>query len=150
MPIKNPSNAFMSWLLRSPLHSLVSGGMLLLSYTGRKSGRTITVPISYQAQPDGSLLSTSLRTRTWWRSLRGGAPVLLHLRGRPYRAAALALEDHQAVSEALASYFSLNPGAARFFNVTLAANGQPSAADLARLARERVVIRFTLEKGNAV
>jgi hypothetical protein len=32
-------------LLRSPLHGLLSGMLMLLSYTGRKSGRTYTIPI---------------------------------------------------------------------------------------------------------
>ena len=34
-------------LLRSPLHGLVSGRIVLLAFTGRRSGRRFTVPVSY-------------------------------------------------------------------------------------------------------
>lgn len=146
----NFGNAVMALLIQSPLHFFVSGGMMLLTYTGNKSGRTIRVPISYQTLPDGSLQTTSLRSRTWWRNLRGGNPVILRLCGRDQRAVGLAVEDTRKVAAAFKAYFAQNPRMTRFYNVTLGADGQPEAGELARLANERVVIRFTLERGHAV
>jgi hypothetical protein len=35
-------------LLESPFHSLLSGRLMLLRYTGRKTSRLITLPIGYQ------------------------------------------------------------------------------------------------------
>ena len=43
----NPSVRF---LLRSPLHGLMSGNTLLLEFTGRKSGRALSTPISYRLE----------------------------------------------------------------------------------------------------
>jgi len=40
-------NPLMRALLRSPLHGLLSGMLMLLSYTGRKSGKVYTIPIGY-------------------------------------------------------------------------------------------------------
>jgi hypothetical protein len=40
-------NAGVGLLLRSPLHGLVSGRIMLLTVTGRRSGRLFTVPVSY-------------------------------------------------------------------------------------------------------
>ena len=39
------------------------------------------------------LLTTSLRSRTWWRNLRSGAAVKLHLEGKERPAQAEAIED---------------------------------------------------------
>src|SRR5215212_4045089 len=69
-------------LLRSPLHGVLSDGVLLLSFTGRKSGRRYTTPSNYlldEAAGDTVLLTTD---SPWWRNLRGGAPIALRLRGR--------------------------------------------------------------------
>ena len=40
-------NRFMSGLLRSPLHGIVSRSVMLITFAGRKSGTTYTTPISY-------------------------------------------------------------------------------------------------------
>jgi hypothetical protein len=42
------------------------------------------------------------------------------------------LEDHGAVADGLMQYFKQNPAYARYFNVRLAAAGQPSSEDLDR------------------
>jgi len=41
-------------LLRSPLHRLASGSLLLITYRGRRSGRQFTIPVMY-AERDGVL-----------------------------------------------------------------------------------------------
>jgi hypothetical protein len=73
-------NGPMAWLLRSPLHRLVSKNMMLLTYLGRKSGKRYDVPVSYVQDGDGFSV-TSMRERTWWRNLRGGAGVRVQLAG---------------------------------------------------------------------
>jgi hypothetical protein len=52
-------NPMMRWLLRSPLHGLVSKVYLLLSVTGRKSGKVYVVPVQYAQQGDTLLILTS-------------------------------------------------------------------------------------------
>ena len=39
-------NTLMSLLLRSPFHGLVSTHLMLIRFTGRKSGKLITTPVS--------------------------------------------------------------------------------------------------------
>jgi hypothetical protein len=39
-------NKFPAMLLRSPLHGLMSKRFLLLTFTGRKSGRKHTIPVA--------------------------------------------------------------------------------------------------------
>lgn len=75
-------NPVLRVLLRSPAHGLVSGHLMLLTVTGRKSGRTFTFPVGYHQ--DGDRLRVNLdwpERKRWWRNLRGGAPVTVVLRG---------------------------------------------------------------------
>ena len=134
-------NALLILMLRSPLHSVLSSNTLALTYTGRKSGRTYTTPVNYVRDGD-RLWATSYRTRTWWRNLRGGVPVLLRLQGREVQASGQALEDEAAVIAALSAYLSKAPNWARYFKVRLDAGGQLDRDDLARAAQERVMIQF--------
>jgi hypothetical protein len=69
-------NPLLTWLLRSPLHGLVSNNTLLTTVIGCKSGSNITLPVNYVDMGE-ELLTVSFRRRTWWRNLRGGA------QGRP-------------------------------------------------------------------
>ena len=64
-------------LLRSPAHGVLSDKLLLLTFTGRKTGRRFSIPMNYTEQGDKILLvPQSPERKTWWRNLRGeGAPV---------------------------------------------------------------------------
>ena len=74
-------NLFMPALLRSPLHFLVSGSLMLITFTGRKSGKQYTTPVQYK-KIDDSVIVFTRRDRVWWKNLRGGAPVMLRIGGR--------------------------------------------------------------------
>lgn len=91
-------NPLIKALLRSPFHWLVSDALLLLTYTGRKSGRTYTTPVGYEER-DGTLYVTSQTDRVWWKNLRGGAEVEVRLRGERRGGEARVLEDNEAVAD---------------------------------------------------
>src|SRR4051794_26226261 len=74
-------------LLRSPLHGLLSKDLLLLTYTGRKTGRSRTLPLSYVEIGGHVYLCT--RSSLWWTSLRDGARVEIRLRGHRSGASAV-------------------------------------------------------------
>ncbi|OGO52413.1 MAG: hypothetical protein A2148_05820 [Chloroflexi bacterium RBG_16_68_14] len=74
-------NPFVAALLRSPLHSLFSGSVMLITVTGRRSGRKYTTPVQY-VRRGGTVSVFTRRGRTWWRNLRGGPPVSLRIRGK--------------------------------------------------------------------
>jgi deazaflavin-dependent oxidoreductase (nitroreductase family) len=139
-------NPIMLFLLNSPLHGMLSGNMMALTCTGRKSGKAITLPVGY-LRLDGRLATLSSRERTWWRNLRGGAPVTLHLQGQEVIGQAEVVEDEAAVAEALRAYLQQAPAMARYLNIPLDASGQPDPAALAQAAHERVVIYTHLPGG---
>ena len=57
-------NRIMSALLRSPLHVVASRSVMLITFVGRKSGRSYTIPISYAREGD---LVTAFTGARWWK-----------------------------------------------------------------------------------
>ena len=134
-------NSIMLWLLRSPLHPLLSGSTIVVTYTGRKSGNTYSLPVNY-VRVGEELLIVSLSKRTWWRSLRGGADLTIRLRGKELPARAEVFEDLTSVAQGLAEIVSTNPKWARYLKVKLYAKGDPSMIELDIAARDRVLVRM--------
>ena len=137
-------NKFMIWILRSPLHGMLDKSTLLVTVSGRKSGRQISTPVNYVRSGD-TLWVTSTRQRTWWRNLRGGASLSVRLGGAERRAVGEVFESDSEVADGLRTYFKAAPQVARYYQVQLDADGQPVPEDLARAAQSRVVIRIDLE-----
>ncbi len=138
-------NSIMGALLRSRFHGIFDGSLLLLTYTGRKSGKTYTLPVNYFRVGD-ELLIVSFRSRTWWRNLRsdadGGVPVTVVLGGRERPATGRAIADDEGVAAGLASIIAVRPGNARYYKITLDAANRPDPASLSAAARNRVVVRM--------
>ena len=95
MKLRNLHNPLVMALFRSLLHPLMSGTVLLLTYEGRRSGRTHNTPVSY-VRDGGELLLVSSREHSWWRNLRSGVPVRLRIRGRNGEGVAEAFEGAPA------------------------------------------------------
>ena len=143
--LKQPtSRRFMTWLLRSPLHVFM-GGIMLITVTGRKTGRAISTPVNYardRARDGDTLLVTSKIDRTWWRNVRGGAKVTLLIDGKTYQADANVIEDRAAVERELLRLFSLIKRT--IAGIHLDKDGQPTKPEkFAQVARSRVVIEIT-------
>ncbi|NJM06883.1 nitroreductase family deazaflavin-dependent oxidoreductase [Candidatus Gracilibacteria bacterium] len=94
MKLQNP---FMKWLLRSPFHVVVSRMYLLLTFTGRKSGKVYSTPVQYACEGSMVYIVTS-QGYTWWKNLRGGVAVELRLRGKPVQGCADIADDAPTVS----------------------------------------------------
>lgn len=87
-------NPLMRALLKSPAHGLVSGRLMLLTVTGRRSHRTFTFPVGYHQEGDHLHVNLDWPQRKrWWRNLRGGAPVTVVLRGVRRTGTGTAQED---------------------------------------------------------
>lgn len=61
-------NAAMKLFLRTPgLQSWLGRSVALITWTGRRSGRHYTTPVSYH-RSDGEVTLLSKRFRNWWRN----------------------------------------------------------------------------------
>lgn len=140
-PPKQPtSRRFMTWMLHSPFH-IFMGGILLITVTGRKSGRAISTPVNYARDGD-TLLVTSKVDRTWWKNLRGGARVTVLINGKTYGAEASVIEDRASVERELLRFFRMIKRT--IAGIHLDKDGQPTKPDkFAQVAQSRVMIRIT-------
>ena len=136
-------NDFMVWVLRSPIHSLLSNGMMLISMTGRKTGKKITTPVGYYRVGDYLWVITS-RERKWWRNLQGGAPVDLLLKRKPVQGFAEVELEEEAVEMRMVEYLRHIPQAASRMGVRVQAQ-TPNSEDIARTAKDRLFVRIKLK-----
>jgi hypothetical protein len=137
-------NPLMEWLLKSPLHGMLSGNTMIIYFKGQKSGKDYHVPTGY-LRVDNTLLTVSSKQRTWWRNFRCGAAVTVLLKGKMLPAHACAFEDDASVTEGLKAYIKENPRMASAFKVSVGADGQPEPESLQQAVSERVIVSTTLE-----
>jgi hypothetical protein len=67
----------------------------VITYTGRRSGRTFSIPVSYRRRGDEIEVAANLPdAKTWWRNFLGaGGPVSLTLDGTERAGHAVAHRD---------------------------------------------------------
>lgn len=131
-------NNAMKFVLRSPGHWMVSKSVLLISFTGRKSGKIYTTPVSYSQSGDQVYIFTHA---AWWKNLHSGAPVAIRLQGRELQGLALPVaDDKTAIAASLTEHLRKVPGDARYYGVTCDDQGNPRAVEVEKAVQSVVMI----------
>jgi len=105
--INVPMRAFLGLPFTTPL----SRRLMLVDYTGRKTGRHYRQPVSYVR--DGDTLLTP-GGGAWKANLREGEPVAIRLRGRRRTARPELVRDHAEVERLLRVMIGRNPRLSSF------------------------------------
>jgi hypothetical protein len=138
-------NPLVATILRSPVHGLLSQRVLLLTYTGRRTGRSHTTPVGYVQ--DGTVLTIFSVIGRWWKSLRGGGSVGLVLRGQHLQAHAEVIDDGpemlEEVNKLVERYGPKEAG--QRIGIALDITPPPSPEDLIRALDGGAVTRLHLE-----
>jgi deazaflavin-dependent oxidoreductase (nitroreductase family) len=136
-------NKIMKFVLRSPVHGLVSKTVLLITFTGRKSGKTYSTPVSYSQHDDQVYIFSHA---AWWKNLRSGTPVKLRIRGRDLqgRAEQPVAEDKQVVAAGLTAHLQKVPSDARYYGVTFDDRGNPRGEEVEKAVQTVVMIPIRL------
>ena len=135
-------NPLIKVILRSPLHWPLSRWFAVLSWTGRKSGRQYSTPISYVMDGANVYVTTGDR---WWHNVERGRSVGLRLRGRQRRATATPITDRDASLEAHRRLFRDHPWFRWLSGIPGDGHGGADPVALQRaLAAGRVLVRIDL------
>ncbi len=77
-------NHLVKAILRSPAHGLLSNRLLVMTVTGRRTGKKRSFPVAYR-EDGADRLHIHIdwpEKKLWWRNLKAAAPVAVRLRGR--------------------------------------------------------------------
>ena len=107
------ANPVVRAVLNSRAHWLLSGRLVVVSYCGRRSGRSFRIPLRYAAFPDGRLVALAVQPerKLWWRSFAEPAPASLTIRRKRVEARG-ALTEGDARERALTVYVARFPRSA--------------------------------------
>ncbi len=107
------ANTVVETVLKSPLHRLMSGKLVLIRYQGTRSSAEYVLPVQYADTHNGLVVAVGKPdTKTWWRNFTtmGQVQVLLSGTWVPMTAHALVgSEDPDAVTPLLRSYATRFP-----------------------------------------
>jgi deazaflavin-dependent oxidoreductase (nitroreductase family) len=120
------------------------GGMgalvMVITTTGRRSGRLISTPIAYVRDGETVLALTHAPARSnWYANLRAHPEALLEIRGEPLPVQAEFIDDSPGREAAVATFRRLVP---RQFPRLVGVAADAPAAELERAAAERRFVRF--------
>jgi hypothetical protein len=70
-------------ILRSPAHGVLSDRLLVMTVTGRRTGKQRSFPVAYREEAADQLRIHIdwPEKKVWWRNLKSPAPVSVRLRG---------------------------------------------------------------------
>jgi len=136
-----------AWVLRSPFHGLLSRGLMLLTVTGRRSGRRYQIPVGYQrAGAAITVLVSKAGRKRWWRNYRSAAPVELLVRGERLRGEARVVPaDTTEFRDAVEETFRRMPWLARQFGIVYRRGRRLDAAEWQTVAGQAAVVRIALD-----
>ncbi len=135
------ANKVVGLVLRSPMHRAMSTRLLLLTYTGRKSGKRYRIPLDYQRDGDAV---TVVAGNPWWANLRGGAPVALRIAGEELQGFAVPVEDKAIAEGYLMAFLRERTKLVKMYNASLTPEGQPDPASVKEAVNSQVVVRIAL------
>ena len=139
-------NPVMRGLLHSPVHGIISQNIGILHFTGRKSGRALSTPLSFTREGNLVRLLSNQNTR-WWHNFRGSdAPVQVELARETYPGTARLFEgDSAELREGVVKFLTSLPRDAAIYGIKLDKNKVPVEASLAAAAPQLILVEITLD-----
>ena len=136
------ANPIVKRILRSPLHRVLSRHFMLVTFTGRISGRHYTTPTAYVRYKGGIYFATGSQ---WWKNFQAGEPITVWIAGKEMMAFTDAVTDSRDIAELLRTFMAeLGPGKAYLFGLKVEGQGTPTVEEVeAGVQTRRIVIRLT-------
>lgn len=136
-----------TFLLRRGWMGSLNNALMLITTTGRKSGRSFTRPIGFVRDGDDLLAFTVGGTSNWYRNMLARPEVTLEVQGRTLRARGRRIEDEAELARVVELYKQQRPTYFdRFFGVPATT---PTPEAVRRLAGRILFVRFSPLPQNA-
>lgn len=138
---KNIVNPTMRFILRSPLHGLLSGGVSLITFTGRKSGKQFTTPVAYHVESEKVVY---VFTRdNWWKNFEDGGRIQIRIRGKNRTGTPEIILDQNDVWQILSRYIQKYDGNHR--RVGIMTSMEAKETEVRAIASDMLAIKITLD-----
>jgi hypothetical protein len=139
-------NPIMRSLLRSPLHGITSNNIGIVHFSGRKSGRKLSTPLSYTREGDIVRLLSNRSTR-WWLNFRGeNVKVEMEIARQRFPGTAVLLEgDSEALRVGVRRFIRALPRDAKVYGLALDANREVVETSLAAIADQLILVEIRLD-----
>jgi deazaflavin-dependent oxidoreductase (nitroreductase family) len=136
-------NPVARFILSSRLHAVMSGRVALLTFTGRKTGRSYTTPVSYVREGSSLLIPGG---GGWWKNLGSGRPSRVLLQGTWHSVTPELVSAPNDLAMVLQRMLAANPAISIFIGVSPGPGGHPDPEALERERRRGfVVVRLRLD-----
>jgi deazaflavin-dependent oxidoreductase (nitroreductase family) len=124
---------------------LLSGQLILITYTGKKSGKKHTLPVQYAESHDELIVAAGYHQyKKWWRNLLQQSTINVCYRGKWFEAIAEAFHGNvEEIAPLLPDYLKRFPASARIRGFTLDSSGNvEDSRKLREAAKEIVMVRI--------
>lgn len=133
------ANALMKWACTTPLiERMVGQGVALISFSGRRTGKSYTVPVSYFREDDTVTVITK-RQRKWWHNFETPTEVELRLAGKVYTGKAQIEANQTANLDFMVEYLAKRPIDAKAYGLD---KDELVRDEIARIIPGIVIIRI--------
>jgi deazaflavin-dependent oxidoreductase (nitroreductase family) len=140
-------NVPMRVVLGLPFATPLSGRLMLVYFTGRKTGKAYRQPVSYVQQ--GNTLLTPGGGR-WKLNLRDGQPVRIRLGGRDVLAQPELVRDFDEIERLLAAMTAANPSVRAFVGIPKGPDGRLDRVRLEAAVQHGFrIVRWHLDEPSA-
>ena len=138
-------NRVMRLLLKSPLHGVMSGSVMVIYFTGRKTGRRRSTPVRYLREGESRVVCLTGRETGWWPNFLEPRDVLLQLAGRRVAARAHARpDDTEHKTSVLRETLDRFPADAPYHGIVVKRGQEITPAQFESAVARDVVVTFDL------
>ena len=138
------ANSLMKWVLSTPgLQAWVGRDVALLGFTGRRTGQSYTIPVSYHRDGDTVTVVTK-KLRNWWRNFETPVGVELRLVGQMHSGTARIVSSDAEALEFMTDFLKKRPIDAKAYGLT---KDEIAKEKIARIMPHIVVVRIELTSG---
>jgi deazaflavin-dependent oxidoreductase (nitroreductase family) len=104
---------------------MLDGRLILITYTGRKSGKKHSLPVQYAESREQLIVVAGYHQhKKWWRNLLHRQTINIRYRGKWFEASAEAFDgDVEVIVPLLPDYLKRFPASARIRGLALDSNG---------------------------